>query len=96
MAPQGVYRCRDGEWVALSVRNDADWRAFLDALDRPLWATDDFATLAGRLHHHDDLDQLLGEWFAERDSDAAVGRLREHGLPVGKVLRAPAMYVSSA
>ena len=64
MAPQGVYRCRDDDWVALSVRNDADWRAFLEALDRPLWATDDFATLAGRLHHHDDLDQLVGEWFA--------------------------------
>ena len=23
MAPQGVYRCRDDEWVALSVRNDS-------------------------------------------------------------------------
>jgi len=92
MAPQGVYRCRDNEWVALTVRNDSDWRAFLDALDRPLWATDDFATLAGRLHHHDDLDQLVGEWFAERDADFVVARLRDEGLPVGKVLRAPAMY----
>jgi len=92
MAPQGVYQCRDNGWVALSVRNDADWRALLEALDRPLWATDDFATLGGRLQNHDDLDQLVGEWFAERDSDFVVARLRDHGLPVGTVLRAGAMY----
>lgn len=92
MAPQGVYQCRDDAWVALSVRHDSDWRSLLDALDRPLWATDDFATAAGRLHFHDDLDQFLAEWFASHDADPIVGRLREHGLPVGKVLRAPDMY----
>jgi crotonobetainyl-CoA:carnitine CoA-transferase CaiB-like acyl-CoA transferase len=92
MAPQGVYRCRDGAWVALSVRHDADWRALLDAFGRPLWATGEFATLAGRLRHHDDLDQLVGEWFSERAADVVVQRLREQGLPVGKVLRAPDMY----
>jgi crotonobetainyl-CoA:carnitine CoA-transferase CaiB-like acyl-CoA transferase len=92
MAPQGVYRCRDDEWVALSVRNDGDWRSLLDALDRPLWATDEFATVAGRLEHHDDLDEFLGDWFAGRSSDAALTRLRELGLPAGRMLRAPVMY----
>jgi len=92
MAPQGVYRCRDGAWVALTVRNDSDWRALLDALDRPLWATEEFATLAGRLRYHDDLDELLGDWFAACDHDDAIARLRAHGLPVGAVLRAPDMY----
>lgn len=92
MAPQGVYRCRDGAWVALTVRNDGDWRALLDALDRPLWATEEFATLAGRLRYHDDLDELLGDWFAACDHDDAIARLRAHGLPVGAVLRAPDMY----
>ena len=92
MAPQGVYRCRDGEWVALSVRNDADWRELLEALDRPLWATDDFAAASGRLLLHDDLDEFLGEWFAGRSSDAALARLREFGLPAGRMLRAPVMY----
>jgi crotonobetainyl-CoA:carnitine CoA-transferase CaiB-like acyl-CoA transferase len=92
MAPQGVYRTRDDEWVALSVRHDGDWRALLEALDRPLWATEEFATLAGRQRHHDDLDDLLGEWIAGHDAADVVARLREHGVPVGQVLRAPAMY----
>ncbi|GMU77543.1 MAG: CoA transferase [Acidimicrobiia bacterium] len=92
IAPQGVYRTRDDEWVALSVRHDGDWRALLDALDRPLWATDEFATVAGRLRNHDDLDELLGEWFAARPAHDAVARLRDHGLPVGMMLRAPVMY----
>jgi len=92
MAPQGVYRCEDGDWVALTVRNDGDWRNLLDALDRPLWATDEFATAAGRVAGHDDLDDLLGEWFATRPAREAVTRLRTFGLPVGRMLRAPDMY----
>jgi len=92
MAPQGVYRTSDGEWVALTVRNDAAWRDLVEALGRPLWVTDDFATAAGRQAGRDDLDQLLGEWFAERSADDALALLRPRGLAVGRVLRAPAMY----
>jgi len=92
MAPQGVYRCGDGDWVALTVRNDGDWRNLVDALDRPLWVTDDLATAAGRLANHDDLDQLVGEWFATLSAREAVGRLRSTGVPVGRMLRAPDMY----
>lgn len=91
-APQGVYRTGDDDWVALTVRNDADWRNLLAALDRPLWATDEFATAPARLAHHDDLDDFLAEWFAERTAHDAVLRLRMHGLPVGRMLRAPDMY----
>ena len=32
-APQGVYRCAgDDNWLALSVRNDAEWRALCELL----------------------------------------------------------------
>jgi crotonobetainyl-CoA:carnitine CoA-transferase CaiB-like acyl-CoA transferase len=92
MAPQGVYRTSDGEWVALTVRDDAAWRDLVEALGRPLWVTDDFATAAGRQAGRDDLDQLLGEWFAERSADDVLALLRPCGLAVGRVLRAPAMY----
>jgi crotonobetainyl-CoA:carnitine CoA-transferase CaiB-like acyl-CoA transferase len=92
MAPQGVYECRDGDWVAMTVRHDADWRHLLDALDRPLWATDEFATAPGRLAQRRDLDELLAEWFAGRGAEDAVAVLRRHGLPVGRMLRAPDMY----
>lgn len=92
MVPQGVYACGDGDWVALSVRHDADWRNLLDALDRPLWATDDLATGPGRQANVDAVDDLLAEWFSARSASDAVARLREHGLPVGRMLRAPDMY----
>ena len=92
MAPQGVYRCADDEWVALTVRNDHDWRALLDALERPLWATDEFLTAPGRLAGQDDLDEFLSEWFAALRATEAVDRLRAHGLPAGQMLRAPVMY----
>jgi crotonobetainyl-CoA:carnitine CoA-transferase CaiB-like acyl-CoA transferase len=92
MAPQGVYRTADDEWVACSVRDDAAWRDLVEVLGHPLWVTDDLAGVAGRLAARDELDGLLGEWFAARDATEAVARLRAGGLPVGRVLRAPAMY----
>ena len=92
MAPQGVYRSADDEWVALTVRNDGDWRALLDALDRPLWATDEFMTVPGRIAGHDDLDEFLAEWFVAHRAEDAVARLRAHGLAAGQMLRAPVMY----
>ena len=49
MAPQGVYQCRDGRVGRAQRAQRRRLARLLEALDRPLWATDDFATLAGRL-----------------------------------------------
>lgn len=92
LAPQGVYRTRDDEWVALSVRDDADWLALLEALGRPLWATGELATLAGRQGAADLLDTMIGEWCAAHDALVVVEGLRARGVPVAQVLRPPAMY----
>jgi crotonobetainyl-CoA:carnitine CoA-transferase CaiB-like acyl-CoA transferase len=86
VAPQGVYRGADGGWTALSVRTDADWRNLVEALGQPLWATDGFATVAGRLAGHDDLDGLLAEWFAPRPAADALRRLRDRGVPAAPVV----------
>ena len=38
-APQGVYPCEGKEqWLALSVRSDAEWRAFCEAMGAAEWA----------------------------------------------------------
>ena len=40
-APWGLYRCAgEEEWVAITCRDDADWRGLVAAMGSPTWATD--------------------------------------------------------
>jgi crotonobetainyl-CoA:carnitine CoA-transferase CaiB-like acyl-CoA transferase len=83
VAPQGLYRGRDDEtWLAISIATDDQWRALVDALERPDWATDPrLATYEGRRHQHDELDARLGGWSATRDVAEAAELLVAHGVP---------------
>ncbi len=59
LAPQGCYECLgDDAWVAITVADDHEWSNLATVLGE---AVDDgrFATLAGRLANHDELDGLI-------------------------------------
>jgi crotonobetainyl-CoA:carnitine CoA-transferase CaiB-like acyl-CoA transferase len=97
VAPQGVYPCRADtpipEWVAITVRNDEQWRAYADAIGRSEWVADAaLATLDDRHARHDELDDGIAAWTRERSPDEVVAALRPLGLPVAPVLAVPRMY----
>jgi crotonobetainyl-CoA:carnitine CoA-transferase CaiB-like acyl-CoA transferase len=78
-APQGVYQCADGRWLAVSVVNDIQWRALLTAVG---WADDDgLASRAGRQARHDELDRRLAEWAASRNAEDGAAALFGAGVP---------------
>ena len=60
-APQGVYPCAGHDaWVALTVRDDDEWRSFRRVLGDPQpLRTPAFDTLAGRQAGHDDIDRVV-------------------------------------
>lgn len=91
---QGVYPAAgEDEWVAVSVRDDADWRAALDVLGRPELADDPrFHTAEARLAHHDAFDEVLRQWTATLDPDEAADALRRHGVPAERLLTGDRMY----
>ena len=82
-APQGVYACAGpGEWLALAVATDAEWRGLRRAQGDPAWARDPaLESAAGRHAAHDRLDAELGAWCAARPRDAAVLELLAAGVP---------------
>jgi crotonobetainyl-CoA:carnitine CoA-transferase CaiB-like acyl-CoA transferase len=88
-APQGCYRCAgDDEWCAISVQDDEQWCALAVALGAPAWGQDDrFATLAGRLRHHDELDAHLTAWTRTLAPREVERRLREAGVPAARMRR---------
>ena len=94
-APQNLYkvagpdeRGRDDGWVAIAVATDEQWSALRSALGDPEWAADpELASMAGRVHAHDRIDTLLGEWCRALSADDIVTTLWEAGVPVGKVMQ---------
>jgi crotonobetainyl-CoA:carnitine CoA-transferase CaiB-like acyl-CoA transferase len=82
-APQGLYPCTGWEnWLSLSCESDEQWQGLRKALGEPEWAADPaFDTHAGRRARHDELDEHLRAWAADRDIDAAVEHLISHGVP---------------
>lgn len=80
MAPHGIYAtAKPDRWLTLAVRNDVEWQTLLQLLGRAC-RDSRFATVQGRLQHHDDLDRLLSQWFANCDADAMAERLQQVGI----------------
>jgi crotonobetainyl-CoA:carnitine CoA-transferase CaiB-like acyl-CoA transferase len=88
MAPHGIYPARDEDsWIAIAVRDEADWRAFACVVDAPFVREARFATLAGRLVAQDALDDAIGTWTHAREASGAARALVAAGVPAAVVAR---------
>lgn len=88
-APQGAYRCSgDDQWCAIAVETDEDWVRLRSAIGDPAWASDDrFRSTDGRLRHHDELDERLGQWTADKSPEEVMRILQSAGVAAGVVQR---------
>lgn len=91
---QGVYKTSNvDEWVALTVRDDADWLAVLDVIDRPDLRDDPmFANAVARRANHDEFDEVLANWTCGRTAEEIVATFGRHGVPAERLLTADQMY----
>jgi crotonobetainyl-CoA:carnitine CoA-transferase CaiB-like acyl-CoA transferase len=89
-APQGVYPCAgDDEWCALSVETTQQWQALARAIGQPALADDPrFMSAAGRLRHHDQLDEAIAAWTRELTHTEVGQRLQQAGVPAERMRRA--------
>lgn len=87
-APQGVYRCIGTDnWVAITVRSADEWRAVAEVIDRPDLAADaSLAELSVRWERHDELDEAISAWTAEREQYEIAEALQARGVPAAPVL----------
>ena len=86
-APRGVFpTSEDDRWVAVSARNDDEWRALARAIGRPEWEDDPhFQTFEGRRAHEDELEAALAEWCAGRTREEAAFVLQAAGVAAAPV-----------
>ncbi|MGE3073352.1 MAG: CaiB/BaiF CoA transferase family protein [Dehalococcoidia bacterium] len=100
-APTGVYPCRPAgsaedqgdRWIALSILSDRQWRSLCELMGNPAWATNPaFATNAGRLAAHDEIDAHLALWTVGFDDYELFHLLQKAGIPGAPVLESSRIY----
>lgn len=85
MAPHGLYRCADNEWIAIAASDDAAWRALTAAMHQPALAEDArFRTLADRKANEDALDALITAFTTPRSAVALAADLQQRGVAASK------------
>lgn len=85
IVPYEVFKVSDA-YVTIGVANNALWKQFCAALERPELATDPrFDTEAGRVEHREELVPLLSAILATRTADEWLKRLEAAGVPAGRI-----------
>ncbi len=92
VAPSNVYPTADDQMILIAANQDTVFKRLAQAMGRPELAEDPrYAGHAARGAHQRELDELIGAWTATLEADGLVALMEEHGVPVGKIYRAPEM-----
>jgi crotonobetainyl-CoA:carnitine CoA-transferase CaiB-like acyl-CoA transferase len=84
--PNEVYRCGNGEWLAVTARSNAEWTSLCHAIGRRDLAADRrLLTAEGRRTARAEIDAALSAWAAAEEGEAAMRRLQGAGIPAGLV-----------
>jgi crotonobetainyl-CoA:carnitine CoA-transferase CaiB-like acyl-CoA transferase len=88
--PWGLFPAAgDDEWIAVTVRDDADWAALCAVLGRAdLHADPSLCTRSGRAAQRARIDAAVREWSAEHAPTHAMELLQSAGVPAAAMLRA--------
>jgi crotonobetainyl-CoA:carnitine CoA-transferase CaiB-like acyl-CoA transferase len=81
--PRGTYQCRDGVWVAISTSAETVARRVLDLLG--VGDDERFIGIANRSGHRAELDALVCDWVAVRDSTAVLQAFQDAEAAIAPV-----------
>jgi crotonobetainyl-CoA:carnitine CoA-transferase CaiB-like acyl-CoA transferase len=93
-APHNAYVCQgEDRWCAIAVFTDEQWDALKGVMGHPAWAEEEqFATLAMRKDHEDELDRHLDYWTSQYEAKELMVKLQKAGVPAGVVARAEDLH----
>ncbi len=91
VAPSNVYACADGE-ILIGANQNSVWARLAEAMGRPELATDvRYATHTARGENQAELDALIEGWTRTLPAADALAAMEAHGVPAGKIYKAPDM-----
>lgn len=92
-APRGAYKCRDGQWIALSGSAQSVAERILRTTGGEDLVSDPrFLTNADRVKNVDDLDEIISAWCLLRDRESAIEELSRTGGAVGPLESVGSMF----
>jgi len=85
-APCGCFRCAGkDDWLAVSVRSDAEWRALCEVMARPDLAADArYADGTRRETAKAALDEVVSAWLRQHSAHEAEIVLQARGVPAAR------------
>lgn len=84
--PRNLYRCSDGEWLALSGTTDRQVGRILDTIGRDTAeAKARYGAAKDRLQVADELDGLVASWIGDRARSDVLDTFLEARIPVAPV-----------
>jgi crotonobetainyl-CoA:carnitine CoA-transferase CaiB-like acyl-CoA transferase len=85
--PQGSFPCAgDDEWLALTVRTDAEWRGLVACVGHPELRAARFDDVTARFADEDLIRSRIAEWTRSRPKHAASLELQSRGVPAMPVM----------
>jgi formyl-CoA transferase len=92
IAPSNVYPTRDGSMLVIGANQDGVFRRLCEAMERPEFAEDArYKTHTARGKNQQELDDLIADWTRTVDAETLEGLMEKHGIPAGRIYRAPEM-----
>ena len=92
IAPSNAYPCAGGDMAVIGGNGDTVFARLCEAMGQPALAADPrFATHAARGERQGELDEIVSAWTRTLTLDDLLARLEQHGVPAGRIYRAPDM-----
>jgi len=91
VAPSNVYDCKDGTFV-IGANQDTVFKRLCAAMEKPeLFEDERYSSHINRGANQDELDDIINEWTKTKTMAEVDALMIEHGVPAGRVYRAPDM-----
>jgi len=92
VAPSNVFGTSDGSLVLIAANQDTVFSRLATAMQRDDLAADErYATHGARGSHQTELDEIIEVWTKTLTTDELEALLEDHGVPYGRIYRAPEM-----
>lgn len=92
IAPSNAYPCADGDMAVIGGNGDTVFARLCAAMNREDLAADPrFATHAARGERQGELDEIISAWTSTQSLESLLETLEAHGVPAGRIYRAPDM-----
>ena len=91
VAPSNAYTCADGIFL-IAANQDTVFARLCVAMEMPELVSDErFSTHTARGAHIETLDGIINDWCRDKAVAEVEALMEKHGVPAGKLYRAPEM-----